>query len=167
MKRKQFIKASIAIGGSIVGISGGAFLLIDGTHKDDLTVESALNKLDLLSNKNLIPLEKWNPYQILAHCAQSVEYSMSQFPMHRSDLFKNTIGQLAFSIFASKEKMTHGLSKPIPGAPLIHSKLDTAVALNRLKTSLIKFDHYKGRLTPHFTYGELRKSEYEIAHIMH
>jgi hypothetical protein len=167
MKRRQFIKGSIVSGGAIIGLGGGALLLIDGTNRDELTIDFALKKLDVLSHTNLINLGEWNSYQIFTHCAQSVEYSMSQFPLHRSSFFKSTIGKLAFSIFSSKGKMTHDLSEPIPGAPSLTSSMDVALALNRLQKSLIDFDKYLGPIAPHFAYGQLTKKEFEMAHVMH
>jgi hypothetical protein len=92
---------------------------------------------------------------------------MSQFPEHKSSVFKSTVGTLAFSIFSSKGKMTHGLNEPIPSAPPLTKSSDPTIALNRLKKSLIEFDSYQGTLAPHFAYGELTKSEYEKAHLMH
>ena len=167
MKRRQFIKTSIAITGTIVGVGGGTFLLIDETNKSDLKIASALKKLELLSNKIFFKTGEWEVNKIFAHCAQSVELSMTEFPEHKSILFKNTIGKLAFSLFSSKGKMTHGLSEPIPGSPSIDQNLDTTVALNHLTKVLIDFENYKGELAPHFAYGKLSKSEYEIAHVMH
>lgn len=167
MKRRQFIKASLASGAAIAGIGAGSFLFIEEVSKDSLTVGFALKKLDELSNENLINLGEWDPYQIFTHCAQSVEFSMSQFPEHKSSLFKSTVGKLAFSIFSSKGKMTHGLNEEIPSAPTLTKSLDSIVALNRLKKSLIEFDSYQGTLAPHFAYGELTKDEYEKAHVMH
>ena len=167
MKRRQFIKASIVSAGTVIGLSSGIFLLIDGTKKDELTIDFALKKLYTLSHKNLLNLGEWNSYQIFTHCAQSVEYSMTQFPIHKSSFFKNTIGKIAFSIFSSKGRMTHGLSEPILGAPPLTSFLDVSSALNRLKKSLIDFDKYQGPIAPHFAYGELTKKEFEIAHVLH
>ena len=157
MKRRQFIKASIVSGGAVIGLGGGAFLLIDETNEDQLTIDFALKKLDALSHTNLINLGEWNSYQIFTHCAQSVEYSMSQFPLHKSSFFKNTVGALAFSIFSSKGRMIHGLNEPIPSAPKLTKNLDSMIAVNRLKKSLIEFNHYQGTLAPHFAYGELTK----------
>jgi hypothetical protein len=167
MKRRQFIKASIVSGGVVIGLGSGSLLLMDGTKEDELTIDFALKKLDVLSRTNLISLGKWSSYQIFTHCAQSVEYSMSQFPSHKSSFFKGTIGKLAFSIFSSKGQMTHGLSDPIPGAPPLTSFMDIDIALNRLKKSLIDFDKYLGPIAPHFAYGELTKKEFEMAHVMH
>ncbi|TWX47209.1 DUF1569 domain-containing protein [Colwellia hornerae] len=167
MKRRQFVKASLLSSGAVIGIGAGAFLLIKEGNKDSLTVDMALKKLDDLSNESLIHQGEWNPYQIFTHCAQSVEFSMSQFPEHKSDLFKSTVGKLAFSIFLSKGKMTHGLDEPIPSAPMFAKNIDSTIALNRLKKSLLDFKRYQGILAPHFAYGELSKEEYEIAHVMH
>jgi hypothetical protein len=167
MERRQFIKTSLVSGVAFISIGAGSFMLIEETSKDDLTIKAALKKLDALLNDNVISLGEWEPAQIFTHCAQSVEYSMSKFPEHKSKFFKRTIGKLAFSAFSSKGKMTHGLNEPIPGAPELTQKSNTVMALNRLKKSLIDFDRYQEKLAPHFAYGELTKSEYEIAHVIH
>ena len=167
MKRRQFIKSSLASGVVIIGAGAGTFLLVEEVSQDYLTIDFALKKLDELSNENLLSLGEWDPYQIFTHCAQSVEFSMSQFPEHKSNFFKNTVGALAFSIFSSKGRMIHGLNEPIPSAPKLTKNLDAMIAIHRLKKSLIEFNHYQGTLAPHFAYGELTKDEYEKAHLMH
>jgi hypothetical protein len=167
MKRRQFVKTSLATGAGIIGIATGTFMLIEESSKGSLTVDSALRKLDKLSHENFLNIGEWDPYQIFTHCAQSVEFSMSEFPEHKSTFFKRTVGKLAFSVFSSKGKMTHGLNEPIPSAPELTKGLDAMIALNRLKKSLIEFDRYQGTLAPHFAYGELTKDEYEIAHVIH
>ena len=167
MKRRQFIKSSLASGVVIIGAGAGTFLLVEEVSQDNLTIDFALKKLDELSNEKLLSLGEWDPYQIFTHCAQSVEFSMSQFPEHKSSFFKNTVGTLAFSIFSSKGRMTHGLNEPIPSAPKLTKNLDSTIAINRLKKSLIEFNHYQGTLALHFAYGELTKDEYEKAHLMH
>jgi hypothetical protein len=167
MKRRQFFKASLASGAAIIGLGAGTFLIIDEYDKDSLTIDVALRSIDALFHKNIDNLGEWDPAQIFTHCAQSVEYSMSQFPEHKSNLFKSTIGKLAFSAFSSKGKMTHALNEPIPGAPKLNKKVDAIIALNRLKKSLVDFNNYQGTLAPHFAYGALTKDEYEAAHVMH
>ena len=167
MKRRQFIKASLISGAAIAGVGVGAFQLIEEGDKSRLSIDVTLKLLDKLSNKTLQGLGTWDPYQIFSHCAQSVEFSMTEFPEHKSDFFKSTAGKLAFMAFSSKGKMTHGLSEAIPSAPALAKNSDTIMAINRLKTSLIEFDRYQGALAPHFAYGELTKGEYEKAHLMH
>lgn len=167
MKRRQFIKTSIVFGSTFVGLSAGTYLFIDETNKSELTITSALKKLEFLSNKNLVHTGEWQLNKIFVHCAQSVEYSMSAFPEHKSAFFKNTAGKLAFSLFSAKGKMTHRLSEAIPGSPTIDENISTTDALNYLKASLIDFLNYNQALSPHFAYGKLTKNEYEIAHVMH
>jgi hypothetical protein len=167
MKRRQFIKAAMISSSVFIGVGGSGFLLIDEVNEEELTIDVALKKLDALSNASLVSFGEWNAFQIFTHCAQSVEYSMSQFPVHKSIIFKETIGKLAFSIFSSKGKMTHSLSEQIPGAPLVISNMDVAIALNRLKTALIDFKEYQGTIAQHFAYGKLTKQEFEIAHVIH
>jgi hypothetical protein len=167
MKRRQFVKASLASGTVMIGIGAGAYQLIVEESQDSLSIDFALTTLNKLSNEHFQTIGEWDLYQIFTHCAQSVEFSMSQFPEHKSDLFKSTVGKLAFSIFSSKGKMTHGLNEPIPSAPILTKGLDSMMALNRLKNSLIDFDSYQGTLAPHFAYGVLTKNEYEKAHLMH
>ena len=167
MNRRQFFKSTIIIGGSLVAVGTGTVLLNEAGNRSDLKISTALTKLEQLSNKKLVHTGEWDINKIFMHCAQSIEYSMSKFPEHKSNLFKNTIGTLAFSVFESRGKMTHGLSEPIPGSPLLKSNLDATASMNYLKNSLIDFEHYKGKLAPHFAYGVLTKQEYEIAHVMH
>lgn len=167
MNRRQFIKASVVISGTVAVTGSGALLWLDGVDNTHLTIESALNNLDVLANQKIVSQGSWDLYQIFSHCAQSVEYSMTAFPEHKSSLFKRTGGKGAFSLFSVIGQMSHGLSEPIPGAPAIHTNSDTVTALNRLKRSLIEFSSYQHKLAPHFAYGELTKREYEVAHVLH
>jgi hypothetical protein len=101
------------------------------------------------------------------HCAQSIEYSMSGFPQPKSKLFQHTIGAAAVGVFSWRGRMTHDLSEPIPGAPMLDAKADTAQAVERLRASMLAFANWSKPLLPHFAYGELSKQEYELAHAMH
>jgi hypothetical protein len=167
MDRRKFIKTSMLSTGVVIGLTGGTLALIEGTTQNELTIDLALKKLEALTHQNLITLGPWNTYQIFTHCAQSVEYSMSSFPVHKSPFFKRTLGKLAFSIFSHQGKMSHGLNELIPGAPNFHLNIDAEVALKRLKKALIAFNQYQGATAPHFAYGELSKKKYEMAHVMH
>ncbi len=137
MKRRQLIKMSV-VGGTLLGLGGYAWLQ-RGTSAENFTIDAALSQLDTLSVAAVTSVGGWNPYQIFVHCAQSVEYSMTGFPEHRSKIFKNTAGQLAFSVFSSRGKMSHPLTDPIPGAPALDLKQDTQGALIRLRKALIAF----------------------------
>jgi hypothetical protein len=170
MERRQFMKVGAL---TTVGLLGGVSVLLrsDGKHAA-LTVSAALAKLDVLVDKSILHSGSWDPAKIFIHCAQSIEYSMTGYPDHKSDLFKNTLGSLAFSAFALKGSMVHALDEVIPGAPDIsfNDRATSEVlpeALERLKKALIDFNQYQGVLEPHFAYGQLSKAEYEAAHVMH
>ena len=164
MNRRKFILGAIA-SGAFVG-SGSVWLAID-ENQEPLDIDFALSKLSQLMEQNSTTTGEWNLYQIFIHCAQSVEYSMSGYPEHKSDFFKNTLGKTAFSLFSSKKKMTHALNEVIPGAPSFPMEENISAAFARFKQSLIDFKNYEGILAPHFAYGQLSKLQYEAAHVMH
>ena len=166
MNRRKFIKATIG-SGVTVGLIGGALWFSIDKNTDPLTIDTAITVLNSLSERPLLHSGEWNPTQIFNHCAQSVEYSMSGFPKHNSDFFKNTVGQLAFSAFSAKGKMTHSLNEAIPGAPVLALENNLEQSIIRLEKAMFNFKNYQGDLKPHFAYGELSKAEYEVAHVMH
>jgi len=109
----------------------------------------------------------FNWSQTLAHCAQSIEFSMSGFPEAKSALFQKTVGAAAFSVFSWRGKMSHNLAEPIPGAPVLASDTPAAAAVERLQKAIAAFSQWSGELKPHFAYGALTKPQYEQAHAMH
>lgn len=165
MNRRNVLLGILASG--VVAGTGGALWLGSSSNNRPLTINASLQALDKLMEEKTTTLGDWNLYQILTHCAQSVEFSMSGFPEHKPVIFKNTIGALAFSAFSEKGEMTHGLSDIIPGAPLIPKSEDNTTAYIRFRESMIKFRGYNGTLAQHFAYGQLTKLEYERAHAMH
>ena len=136
-----------------------------------LTIDAALRKIDALTDAlgkgKLASSGIWNPHQVFTHCAQSIEYSMSGYPAAKPKLFQDTIGAAAFSVFAAKGKMTHGLAEQIDGAPALEAKQDAGSALARLQQAFRAFRDHGGPLALHFAYGPLSKQQYEMAHVMH
>jgi hypothetical protein len=163
MKRRTAL-TTLAAGVVVVG-AGGWLALPSGSRA--LTVASATDALSLLKGKAIKHTGGWTPAQVFEHLAQSVEYSMTGFPQSKSPLFQSTAGAVAFAVFQSKGAMTHGLTEPIPGAPVLATNGNTDAALDRLLTSLKTFDTYAGALKPHFAYGTLDKTQYAAAHAMH
>ncbi len=163
MDRRQFIKIAAVTG---AGLGVGYFTVVGGNGYP-LTLERAVEQLNHLNGQNLMVTGEWDVAQICNHCAQSVEYSMLGFPEHKSEIFKQTVGTLAFSLFAAKGSMHHSLSEPIPGALRLPANQPIDSALARLKKSLMDFQMYQGQLAPHFAYGELSKADYVKAHVMH
>lgn len=167
MKRRQFIKTAVA-SGTVIGVGGVSLWLNDSSDKSRLTIDAVLAEIAILSKQSLATSGGWRLNQIVDHCAQSIEYSMIGFPKHKSAIFKNTLGRLAFSAFVTKGEMMHALDEPIPGAPLIGAQeLTTQDSFSRLIISLAEFKEFSGDLAPHFAYGTLSKSDYEIAHALH
>lgn len=132
-----------------------------------LTVAAALAQLDQLQQGPVQKAGSWNLFQVYTHLAQSVEYSMTGYPEAKSWLFQNTVGSLAFVVFAGKGSMNHALDEAIPGAPALAMEGDPEQGLQRLRQSLLAFQDFDGPLQPHFAYGALSKAEYEQAHVMH
>jgi hypothetical protein len=165
MNRRNVLLGILASG--VFAGAGGALWLGSSSNNRPLTINASLQTLDRLMEEKPATLGDWDLYQILIHCAQSVEFSMSGFPEHKPPIFKNTIGSLAFSAFSQKGEMTHGLSEIIPGAPLIPTSEDSASAYIRFRESMVRFRSYSGTLAQHFAYGQLTKLEYERAHAMH
>lgn len=164
MNRRKFILGSIA---SSAIIGGGLTWVAIEKNNEPLTIDFALSKLKKVIELNPETTGEWNLHQVFTHLAQSVEYSFTGYPEHKSDMFKNTAGKVAFSLFSSKRKMTHALNEAIPGAPEFSNDENIAEAYERFKKSLIDFKNYEGDLKPHFAYGQLTKQQYEMAHVMH
>ena len=132
------------------------------------SLDEALREADRLAAlDDLHPATDWSLSQTLAHCAQSIEYSLQGFPVAKSELFQQTLGRAAFSVFAWRGRMHHDLAEPIPGAQALAPTLDKHQALARLHTAANAFATATGPLQPHFAYGALTRAQYEQAHAMH
>jgi hypothetical protein len=131
------------------------------------SLRAALGEAERLAGTHAETSSTWTLAQTLAHCAQSIEYSMTGFPEMKSELFQHTVGAAAFNVFAWRGRMSHDLAEPIPGAPSLANETDLDSALARLRQSVDDFERSQEPLQPHFAYGSLGKSEYELAHAMH
>lgn len=109
----------------------------------------------------------WPLSAVLEHLSQSIEMSMDGFPVQKSALFQNTVGTAAFQVFKWREQMSHSLSEPIPGAPVLTASASWRAAAARLRTAITRFNTHNAALKPHFAYGLLSKSDFGIAHSLH
>ena len=167
MNRRSLIKKSLATG-CIIGLgTGGYFWFQAKQNISQLTIEATIGSLNLLIKREVSSIGEWAPAQVFNHCTQSIRFSLTGYPEHRSDTFKTIVGGPAFAAFSSWGKMKHGLNEPIPGAPVLVEEHSWQQALENLISTLIEFEHYSGELAPHFAYGELSKQDYTLAHIMH
>lgn len=161
------MKRRILLGAGIVGAAAAAGWIALPRGGQPLTAAAASDALARLRGAKIMHRGGWNPAQVFAHVAQSIEYSMTGFPQPKAALFQNTVGAAAFAVFQSRGAMTHGLTEPIPGAPAIAAAEDQAAALERVLKALSDFDKFGGALQPHFAYGALDKQAYAAAHAMH
>lgn len=131
-------------------------------------LEEAVNELKNIETASKItPNGEWSWYQILNHCAQSIEYSLIGYPENKAALFRMTAGKIASSLFASRGYMSHDLNAPIPKAPEIPKVGNEKEAMLRLYQAIEDFKKFSGELKMHFAYGELSKKDYDQAHAMH
>lgn len=165
MNRRRFLKGAL-FAGSAVAVGGGLWLGASDARKS-ISIQSTLSLLDDIVEQPYVATGDWSLVKIFHHCAQSVEYSMSGYPTHKSDWFKHTVGRAAFSFFQYRGKMMHPLNEPIPEAPALPSQGDLSMAVARLKQALMGFQQHKQAFAPHFAFGTLTKAEYEQAHVMH
>lgn len=169
IKRRGLI---IAGGLSAIGVAGATgYLMSQSDHPlamaDFSDISSAMRTLDRLRAAPLRTRSGWDLAHVLHHAAQSVEYSLDGFPQVKPAWFRGTLGAVAFAVFSARGKMNHGLTEPIPGAPLIAEGQALDAAVDHAMAALLRFDKHTGAYAPHFAYGVLSKSDYTRAHLMH
>jgi hypothetical protein len=123
--------------------------------------------LELLFNEPKLQGSPWSLNQMLQHAAQSIEFSMQGFPQLRGAWFRHSVGAAAFTVFNARGAMSHALDEPIPGAPALDAGLSLKGSVQRLLDAMDDFSRFKGKLAPHFAYGELTREQYQRAHLMH
>ena len=165
MNRRKLLKKSLLLGTAGL-IAGGGYWLHNGEDVANLTIENCQKRLQDLNLNRTKVVGEWNMSEVFNHLAQSIEYSMTGYPEHKSDNFKKFLGSHAFAVFSYRGRMAHNLAEAIPGAPVLDAN-DPLLALSRLLTALNDFRVYNGELKPHFAYGELSHQQYTWAHVMH
>lgn len=109
----------------------------------------------------------WSLAQVLAHAAQSIEYSIVGYPALKPTWFRASVGSAAWAWFDARAQMSHPLDQPIPGAPDLSPALPLDEARLRLIRAIDQFEQHTGALQPHFAYGDLDKASYARAHLLH
>lgn len=108
----------------------------------------------------------WTLAQAIAHCAQSVEYSLTGYPKLRSRLFRATIGPLVKRKFLRAGRMSHDVTAPVAGAPAI-ADVSFDDARQRALAALAAFRNHDAPMAPHLAYGPCSKIEYATLHLLH
>ena len=109
----------------------------------------------------------WSLPQALAHCAQSIEFSMVGFPRQRGRVYQTVLGRALKRRFLRRGVMFHNRAASIPGAPPMPPNITRSEALARLRRAIDRFQAHDGPLAPHFAHGPSTKDEYEALHAMH
>ncbi len=163
--RRRFLRrgGTLAVIATVPGLAA-----CDRSRKHLAGVQDALRLLDFFAASGEVASSgAWNPAQVFAHCAQSIEYSMQGFPEMKPALFQATVGAAAAGVFAAAGQMRHNLAEPIPGAGELVAAADYQPALQRLRAAFLAFQAFQGPLQPHFAYGALERDDYLFAHVLH
>ncbi len=130
------------------------------------TFDEVLGELDRLTTSGARQQGAWSFPWVLEHCAQSIEYSLTGYPVLRSGLFRATVGRIAKGKFLRSGAMSHDIEALIAGAPAL-SLSDANHAADRLRQAIAAFRAWEGSLAPHLAYGSCTKGDYEALHAMH
>ena len=153
MQRRTVLKAA-AVGGVVV-LGAGLWALPTGKAPAPVSLDAAQLVLAGLVGKSLSSLRGWSPAEVFNHCAQSIEYAIGGYPELKPEWFRNSVGPLAFSVFAARGAMRHRLDEPIPSAAPLGDPTNEAEAFQRLQKAFADFAAHQGELHPHFAYGAL------------
>jgi len=166
MNRRSSLKY-VATGGIVAALGGGYHWLSKERDHADLSLDRLIGRLNALDVGSIETSGNWDVARTFNHLAQSIEFSMTGFPVQKSALFQNTAGKLAYSVFQANGRMTHALDEEIPGEVIDLNNTNHSQARERLVRSLEQFAQFDQSLQPHFAYGELNKDQYAIAHALH
>jgi len=158
MQRREFIKlaaASMVVATPIAAIS---------MRSETVSLQRLR---DVLASNDFKTVSSAGNVFAYLHCAQSIELSILGYPNHKSDIFKNSVGNTAFSAFKWFGTMHHDVNEPIPGAQPLPIGLSEQEAKQQLVAVIDKYLNHSGPLAEHFAYGELSKAEYNVAHALH
>jgi hypothetical protein len=173
ISRKVFINFTTGVILSYSFLNGEEYKQGDSKEMNKNLIFSSLNdvlkflgKIENIQNPKITG--EWDVNQVLHHCAQSIEYSITGYPENKNILIQKTIGKIVLYKFLSQGYMSHNLNDPIPGAEsLPPSKNNINEGIKRLKDSIEAFQKHTQKLAPHFVYGEVSKQDYERVHAMH
>lgn len=167
MTRKSFLRltAGVALAATVGGLTTGCGAR--GRNLKFSSLDQVLTELALLEANAPVALQQpWSLYKVLQHASQSMEYSMTGYPV-MDPPSRQTLAKLVFNYFRKQGYMYHDLGAVVPGAPEIPDDGPLEDGYLRLRNAISDFRNFTGELMPHFSYGQLTREEWEIAHSMH
>lgn len=132
-----------------------------------LSLSDVKTELLRIDAKSQSKIKNWTFYEILSHCSQTIEYSMTGYPAMKPALLRNTVGRLVIKRFLRQGYMKHNLSAHVPGGEAITNSGSTEEGIQRLIKSIEKFQAFNGKLALHLIFGTLSKEEYDKYFSMH
>lgn len=108
----------------------------------------------------------WSISEHLGHCQQVIEFSMTGYPTQNPWLLQYSVGKAIYHLFRLRGHMQHDINAYTPGAgPAPTMPLHEAI--RQLTHTINKFDAWTHPLEPHYFYGRLSKSQYNLIHSIH
>ena len=109
--------------------------------------------------------QHWSLMHICTHCSQTILCAMTGYPQLKPWLIRKTIGPCILHWFFYCNQMHHNLQAELVGATPID--VNNHKALEVLINTINQFLNYKGKLHPHFVFGELSKDQYDRYFTLH
>ncbi len=130
-------------------------------------LDQVINQLHELSDATENEAHRgWSISEHLAHCQQVIEFSMNGYPTQNPWLLQNSLGKTVYHLFRLRGYMQHDINAYTPGAgPAPQMTLNDSIL--QLTQTIKKFDAWTHPLKPHYFYGRLSKSQYNLIHSIH
>ncbi|MBK8394851.1 MAG: DUF1569 domain-containing protein [Leptospiraceae bacterium] len=107
----------------------------------------------------------WSFYQILRHCTEHIQFSMTQFPYTYNPFLRKTVGKyLLAKILDRGYMMPDGYSGQIE---TVRIEGDDKLALSQLKSAIYAFRKFHRDFAIHPLYDEMDKPTWEKFHSIH
>jgi len=129
------------------------------------SLEDAVAELNRLGKGKVTTMKLWTYFQILTHCADALEFSMSSYPRVMPGIIRKTIGKFFFNRMMKDGYMKAGA--PNPSAPKTREEGDEKAALLRLQKALSAFEKFQGPFAIHPVFDELTKDQWAKLHSFH
>ncbi len=132
------------------------------------SLEEAKKELLVLQQAKDVHTPHWSVTEICLHCAQTIDYAMTGYPVMKPAFVRNTIGKIAIKKFLRQGYMKHDLTAPVPGGAKLDTTITPDAAIEKLQKSIQAFQSaQEGTLKPHLLFGNLTKPEYDQYFAMH
>ncbi|MCB1156760.1 MAG: DUF1569 domain-containing protein [Leptospiraceae bacterium] len=130
-------------------------------------LNDALEELDRLENARVNTTGLWSFYQILNHCAELIEFSMTEYPYAGffAFLVRKLYGKIALQKMIKNGYMKSGY--PNPFAPKRREEGDVKQAARRLRNAIFSFRDFSGTFAVHPIFDRMEKETWEKLHAMH